>query len=237
MSESTPSPAAPPAGQPAFTGPRTKHKRRLSNYLLDKKLQLRYVLLVTLLSGVIAASLGYLIYQQRHAASASIEADLMALDAKFNDGQTDDLRKNIPAQMAAEDRNDAFTMVAVGVGLAVILSGYLLIMTHKVAGPLFKVSMYFDRMAAGKLGKVTPLRQGDMLVDFYNSFCEAHDAVRARMIADNESLTQALAALRETKNQADYRGEARSQFDDVLENLDKHLGERKKSLVDFPPRT
>ena len=60
-------------------GPRPKYKRKLSNYLLDKKLQLRYVLLVTILSGVIAGALGYLIYQQKRAASESIEKDLQAL--------------------------------------------------------------------------------------------------------------------------------------------------------------
>src|SRR4051794_26564088 len=69
-----PRPAAAPAPGGAPTGPRVKHKRKLSNYLIDRSLQLRYILIVTILSGVIAASLGYLIYKQRHAASASIEA-------------------------------------------------------------------------------------------------------------------------------------------------------------------
>ena len=57
-----------------------EYKRKLSNYLLDKKLQLRYVLLVTILSGVIAGALGYLIYQQKRAASESIEKDLAGAD-------------------------------------------------------------------------------------------------------------------------------------------------------------
>ena len=50
---------------------RTRHKRKLSNYLLDKSLQLRYILLVTLLSAAIASALGYMIYDQRRAASES----------------------------------------------------------------------------------------------------------------------------------------------------------------------
>lgn len=220
-----PAPSAPP-----------RYKRRLSNFLLDKKLQLRYVLAVTLLSAVIAGSLGYLIYQQRHAASQSIEADLMALDAKFQDTQTEDLKQNIPAQMAAEDRNDALTMVGVGIGLAIILSGYLVIMTHKVAGPLYKVSMYFDRMAKGQLGKVTPLRSGDMLQDFYGNFCEMHDAVRARAIEDNDALAAAVDTLRATKDSGDYRGEARQALDDELDKLAAHVAARKAALVDFPPR-
>src|SRR5690242_4771574 len=64
--------------KPEGGAPRPRYKRKLSNYLLDKKLQLRYVMFVTILSGAIAGSLGYLIYQQRHTASASIESDLAA---------------------------------------------------------------------------------------------------------------------------------------------------------------
>jgi len=211
--------------------PAVRHKRRLSNYLLDKKLQLRYVLLVTILSGLITASLGMLIYQQRHKASASVEQDLIALENKFhNDGQTEGLRENASAEMASDDRNDVFTMIGVGIGLVVILSGYLLIMTHKVAGPLYKVSMYFDRMADGRVGKVTPLRKGDMLQDFYTTFCEMHDAVRARMTADRDDMARALEALEASRNEADYRGEARATLDAQLASLAEHLESRGKAL-------
>ncbi len=226
-----------PAKPAAPTAPRPRYKRKLSNYLIDKKLQLRYVVVVTLLSAVIAGSLGAMIYRQRHRASESIERDLMALDNQFNDKQTEDLKQNIPEQMAAEDRNDALTMVGVGLGLAIILSGYLLIMTHKVAGPLFKVSMYFERMSRGQLGKVTPLRSGDMLQDFYLTFAEMHDAVRARAIEDNDALTAALDELKASKNVADYRGEARAVLDEELDQLARHVAARKAALVDFPPRT
>jgi len=215
-------------------GPRPKYKRKLSNYLLDKKLQLRYVLLVTILSGVIAGALGYLIYQQKRAASESIEKDLQALT--HADAAQEDFQETVASGLESEDRALVYKMVGVGVGLVVILSLYLLIMTHKVAGPLFKVSMYFDRMAVGRLGVVTPLRQGDMLQDFYVNFKDMHDAVRARALVDHESLDKALAALREAKSKADYRGEAQSKLDEALDELEKHLTERKKNLADFPPR-
>ena len=122
-------------------------------------------------------------------------------------------------------------MVGVGIGLVVILSLYLLIMTHKVAGPLFKVSMYFDRMAVGRLGVVTALRQGDMLQDFYLNFQEMHDSVRERSKQDLGSLEEALAKLREAKNNADYRGEKQAELAEALAELDKHLAERKKQLA------
>jgi hypothetical protein len=211
---------------------RPRYKRKLSNYLLDKKLQLRYVLLVTILSGLITASLGYLIYNQRHKASASVEQDLIALENKFkNDGQTEGLRERASSEMATDDRNDVLTMIGVGVGLVVVLSGYLLIMTHKVAGPLYKVSMYFDRMADGRVGKVTPLRKGDMLQDFYTTFCEMHDAVRARLTDDHAQMQKAFDALKASKPEGDYRGEGRAKLDEELTSMEQHLAARKTALA------
>jgi len=218
--------AATGPGLPA--GPRTKHKRRLSNYLLDKKLQLRYVLVVTILSGVIAGALGFMIYQQRRAASESIEQDLKVLTQKMSQ---DSFRDEIASDLQSDDRALIYRMALVGVLLVVILSGYLVIMTHKVAGPLFKVSMYFERMAEGRLGNVTPLRQGDMLQDFFVTFKEMHESVRARAVADAELMEKAIGKLRESGNQADYRGEARGKLVDELDALEQHLAQRKKQLA------
>jgi hypothetical protein len=202
--------------------PRTPYKRKLSNYLLDKKLQLRYIMLVTILSGVIAGSLGYLIYQQRHAASAAIEGDLAALTA--DDHTYKELQEVVAADYRAEDRALMYKMIGVGVGLVVILSLYLLIMTHKVAGPLYKVSLYFDKMADGKLGKVTALRDGDMLQDFYGNFREMHDAVRTRAQADVITLESAATALR-------AKATGNEKLAEALDALDKHVTQRKKNLL------
>jgi methyl-accepting chemotaxis protein len=212
-------------GSPA---PRTRHHRKLSNYLLDKSLQLRYVLLVSILSAVIAATLGYMIYDQRRIASESIEGDLKVLT------QTDtskEFQEQVTSGLESDDQMLIYKMVVVGFGLVVILSAYLVIMTHKVAGPLFKVSMYFERMAEGRLGQVTPLRRGDMLQDFFGDFKATHESLRARAIADVEQLERAAAALRGSRNEADYRGEARARLDDALDQLDHHVTRRKNQLA------
>jgi len=214
-------------GLPA-PAPRTKHHRKLSNFLLDKKLQLRYVLLVTILSAVIAATLGYMIYDQRRIASESIEGDLKVLT------QTDtskEFQEQVTSGLESDDQMLVYKMVAVGFGLVVILSAYLVIMTHKVAGPLFKVSMYFERMAEGRLGPVTPLRRGDMLQDFFGDFKTMHESLRARAIADVETLDRVAGVLRASGNEADYRGEARAKLDDALDALEHHVARRKNQLA------
>jgi nitrogen fixation/metabolism regulation signal transduction histidine kinase len=167
---------------------RPKYKRKLANYLLDKKLQLRYVVLVTALSAVISGALGYMIYRQEDQASQALAADLKTFT---ND---EELQREITANMEEGDQQLIFMMAGVGLGLVLVLSLYLVVMTHKVAGPLYKISHYFDKMAQGKLGKVTNLRKGDMLQDFYGNFREMHDAVRARQTADNEAMLKFVEA-------------------------------------------
>jgi methyl-accepting chemotaxis protein len=202
--------------------PKQRYKRRLSNFMLDKKLQLRYVLLVTILSGIIAGALGFLIYQQRHTASESIESDLAALTQ--NDTSLKEFQNQVADTMASDDRALVYKMVGVGIGLVVILSAYLVIMTHKVAGPLFKVSMYFDRMAEGRIGNVTALRRGDMLQDFFTSFREMHESLRTRLQDDVTSMEVAATALRTKAGEHPALAAA-------LDAFDSHVTARKKQLA------
>jgi hypothetical protein len=200
--------------------PRSPYKRKISNYLLDKRLQLRYTLLVTILSGMISGSLGYLIYQQRHAASESIQSQLA------DDNSFKEVQQVVAADYAAENQVLLYKMVGVGIGLVVILSLYLVLMTHKVAGPLYKISMYFDRMAEGRLGNVTALRRGDMLQDFFGNFREMHEAVRTRMQSDVITMESAAVALR-----AKATADGKPELVEALDSLDKHLTQRKKQLL------
>jgi methyl-accepting chemotaxis protein len=214
-------------GLPA-PAPRPKHHRKLSNYLLDKKLQLRYVLLVSILSAVIAATLGYMIYDQRRIASESIEGDLRVLTQADTSKEFQD---QVTSGLESDDQILVYKMVVVGFGLVVILSAYLVIMTHKVAGPLFKVSMYFERMAEGRLGAVTPLRRGDMLQDFFGDFKTMHESLRSRAVADVDAMDRIASALRATRNEADYRGEARGKLEEALDSLEHHVARRKNLLA------
>ncbi|HTJ46356.1 MAG TPA: hypothetical protein VL463_29830 [Kofleriaceae bacterium] len=199
------------------------YKRRWSNYLLDKKLQLRYVLLVTILSALISGSLGYLVYQQEHRASDDIAASL-AEQVKSDPATYGDLQKEAVADMKARDEALVLKMIGTGLGLAVILVLYLVVMTHKVAGPLYKVSNHFDQMAAGKLPKIWGLRKGDMLQDFFASFKEMYDANRARMTDDVAAMEKLVAACKAA-------GVAKSgDLSEELEALEAHVAARKQAL-------
>jgi nitrogen fixation/metabolism regulation signal transduction histidine kinase len=165
-----------------------KSRRHLSNYILDRALQMRYIVLVTFLSAGLSGMLGYLVYQQEHSATQNIIATLENTDF------SPELKTEIIDSLDTSDTSLILLMVGVGFGMVVVLSMYLVIMTHKVAGPLHKVSRYFYEMTDGRLSEVEPLRRGDHLTGFYESFKAMHDAVRQRQGADLRVLERFVAA-------------------------------------------
>jgi hypothetical protein len=86
--------------------------------------------------------------------------------------------------------------VLIGTGLLLMLglALYGIKMTHRVAGPLFKVSLYFAKMRDGRLDKVYNLRKGDQLVDFYDHFKLAHAGVVQMEKDDIERIKATIAA-------------------------------------------
>ena len=202
--------------------PAGRHSRRLSNYLLDKRLQLRYVLVVLVVSLAISGTLGFLIYQQEHRASADLVAGLS--DLTKDDPGLAEYQRVTAADIASRDRNLVLQMLGVGLGLTVIAGGYLVLMTHKVAGPLHKIGLYMDDMALGRMHAIMPLRKGDMLQDFYLQFRDMHQHVRDRLTAD----AAVMAKFHQLAAAHEVGPEARAE----LEELRRHAEHRHASFTD-----
>jgi hypothetical protein len=85
-------------------------------------------------------------------------------------------------------------LVVTGLGLIVGLAVYGIKMTHKVAGPLFKVTLYLNKMREGRFDKVWNLRKGDQLVDFYDHFKAAHAGMVTLEKTDIDRLKAVIAS-------------------------------------------
>lgn len=232
MAEPTRAEAGTGAGPATTTG---RSQRRLSNYLLDKSLQLRYALVITVISGAVAAGFGYLIYLQEERATEAILEPLAApefadevsiqADVDADEHGFGELEAHIEGELGDQTTSLVGTMLGFGVGLMAVLSLYVILMTHKVAGPLYKVSTYFDGMSRGELGRVTPLRRGDMLTDFYDTFHQAHDAVKERHRRDNEVIGRFLRACEDADvERAEGAGEVLSTLREHHERRERNLG-------------
>jgi hypothetical protein len=163
------------------------YRRSLRNYLLNSTYQLRFTAVIVVISAVLTGGLGYLVMHNAHEASRVVQ--VRALDP------TDELAQQLVQQFARGDRILLLTLIAFGFVLSLVLAGYGIVLTHKVAGPLYKITNHLDKIRDGKLGVVYNLRKGDQLVDFFEHFKGAHDALRARTEEDIALLDRALATV------------------------------------------
>jgi hypothetical protein len=87
-----------------------------------------------------------------------------------------------------------WAMIVTGLFLVFGLAVYGIKTTHKVAGPLFKVSLYLSKMREGRYDKVYNLRKGDQLVEFYDHFKLAHGGVVTMQQDDIDRIGAVIAA-------------------------------------------
>jgi hypothetical protein len=113
-----------------------------------------------------------------------------------------------------------WVLIATGIALMLGLAFYGIKMTHRVAGPLFKVSLYLAKMRDGRFDKVYNLRKGDQLVDFYDHFKTAHAGVVKIEREDVDQLKAVIAAA-EGAGCGDH--EAVAELKKVLERKEKSL--------------
>jgi hypothetical protein len=163
-----------------------QHKRHLKNFLLDKSYQLRYTAVIVLISAALTTGLGFLVVSKAREATRTILPGLALLDEETAGRVKEDLR--------ASDRNILLAIAGFGVVFCVAMMGYGIVITHKVAGPLFKLSTYLNHIRDGKLGKVYDLRKGDQLHSFFSVFKEMHTALVKRTQDEVAALDKVIQA-------------------------------------------
>lgn len=122
------------------------------------------------------------------------------------------------AKIESANRNIVYVLVGSGLLLTLGLALFGIKMTHRVAGPLHKVTLYLAKLRDGRYDKVYDLRKGDQLVEFYEHFKHAHAGVVALEEADLARIKAALAAL-EADGVLARSAEARAAADALREVL------------------
>lgn len=164
-----------------------KYRRKMRNYLLDVGLQVRYTMTIVIVAVFLTAGLGYKMYQATRDISKVIELSGMADPTVAGELQ---------GQFAASDKWVLWGIIGFGIVLVISISAVGILITHKVAGPLFKIAAFFGRVRENRLGAIpTSLRKGDELQEFYGSFRDMHQALRANVEEEVRVLGDAVAAL------------------------------------------
>jgi hypothetical protein len=149
------------------------------------------------------------VQEQAKMMKADIEQDdKQRIQRRANeDKQFDSLRQKADKELVQQRERDDDTayqarkrkeliligaIVVFGLLFLVIIFIFNIVVTHKVAGPLFKMGRYLDELKDHKFSSIWPLRKGDQLVEFFERFRAMHSAVRTRVEEDVEVLEAVL---------------------------------------------
>ena len=189
-----------------------KKQRRMRNYLLDRRFQLKYTGMVLLVTVSVASGLGYVAY-------------------RFSQGQTEALTVHIAAQpdLGAETANDLEQFaqqadrkirnaIVVGVLLLTLALGFTgILVTHRVVGPAYRMRRLFEHVGQGKIEITTGIRKGDELQELYHSFAEMVESLRDQRGEEIAQLEETLIKMESAGVQSAYITELRK----VLERIQK----------------
>lgn len=135
-------------------------------------------------------------------------------------------------KLAELDRGKQRIVLVLVASSVLIILGLIIFgikMTHRVAGPLYKVSLYLAKMRDGRYDKVYDLRKGDQLVSFYEHFRQAHAGVVALEQADRDRIAAALdaAAADGVFERSPEARRAAEELRAILDRKEKALGDQR----------
>jgi hypothetical protein len=161
---------ATPATRPTYT-------RR--TFLVDRHFQLKYTAILMVVGASLTVLFGAMMYQ------AHVDAtQMMGLPDKFG-----------AMVVSRYDQRQLWIVAVVAVVMSFALALFGILVTHRVAGPLYIMGRYIRTLGEGSFPQMRPLRHNDELKDFFRGFQESVDQMRSREAADVAALDAALAQL------------------------------------------
>lgn len=165
-------------------------KRRLRNYLLDARFQLKYTSYVVIVTLLVASALGYLAYEESRA-----QTEMLSISWAMEDpSATTDY---IQERAAEYDRNMLLAIVGGVLLLTVALGLTGILVTHRVVGPAYKLKLLMQHVADGHLNLKGRLRKGDELQDVFLVFEQMIEKQRKNQREEIDLLARAIDRAKE----------------------------------------
>ncbi len=192
-----------------------KRQRKIKNYLLDRRFQLKYTGMVLLVTVSVASGLGFMAYRFSQRQTEALTAQVAAqpdLDAQT----ANDLE-----QFAKQEDRKIRNAIIVGVLILTLVLGLTGIMvTHRVVGPTYRMRRLFAHVGKGRLEINTGIRKGDELQELYRSFAEMVESLRDQRSEEIEQLEQTLIKMEAAGVQSAYVTELRAAIDRIRKTVD-----------------
>ena len=165
-----------------------KQKRLLRNYLIDRKVQLTITAVMLSLSSGLIALLGIFWYSEIRKASEVIRINAIATLGP-------EAAAALGAELQVGDQRRLLLLLGFALVLALLICVYGIVMTHRIAGPIFKIRKHMNDIAEDRLYDLWGLRRGDQLQAFFATFERMHSHLRTRARQDISLLSGVITAL------------------------------------------
>jgi methyl-accepting chemotaxis protein len=167
-------------------------KRRLRNYLLDTRFQLKYTGMVMIVTVAVASVLGWFAYDHSRGQTES-----MSLTIAMQPDLNPDAAADLEGWARAEDTKVLWSIILGILGLAIALGFTGIIVTHKLVGPAYKMRLLLNQVAEGKLKLQGRLRKGDELQELFEAFANMVESLREAQAREVAELDAAIAHAKE----------------------------------------
>lgn len=188
-----------------------RRHRKVSNYLLNRNFQLKYVSMSLGLSAVLSIGLGsFLVSQMRE------NSRMLLLDA--------DMDAVFQEQIAIADAQSLLVLGGALLVFNILVGMGALLVTHRMAGPLFVIQRYLGMLSDSKIPEIRDLRKGDEFEDVLEAVRHTVGAVEDRLVQDLEGMQRIQDCLAGT-NDADVDG-ALAELGQMQARKQAFLGDR-----------
>jgi hypothetical protein len=166
-------------------------KRRIRNFLIDRRFQLGWVARVAVVTALILGAMGYFLF-----GTLSESVDMMVTQSLAIEGLAPSAQQEFIVR-GDHDKWSAIGVLASGLlGILVLLSLMTIVATHKIAGPAYKMKKLLAEIDGDHLQLWAKLRKGDELHDMFEQLEAMLRRLREARHQEVAELEAAAAALR-----------------------------------------
>ncbi|GAB4292636.1 MAG: hypothetical protein Kow0090_06630 [Myxococcota bacterium] len=144
---------------------------------MNRAFQLKYTLIITVVGAIIALLLGIFLYR-------AIQESTQVLATSLQE------YPELMERVNSEDQQILFVLIFGIAALVIALLVWGVLMTHRVAGPLFIITRYTNQIADGIYPNLRPLRKQDELQDFFEAYKDMVNELIKRDENDYNALTE-----------------------------------------------
>lgn len=195
---------------------------RRRQFLLNRAFQIKYTVIIAVIGMIIAILWGTLFYK---ASKENSEQMLMLVQMDPNLSPMSDIIKD---KLDREDNRIMIYLIAFVIAIFFSLIIWGILITHRIAGPIFIISRYIDSLTDGKIPETRPLRKKDELKEFFDKFNRMLSALKERENIDIVAINDTIKTLDTYKDAV--TADKKEEIDREIAELNKII-ERKRNFI------